>query len=362
MQQRVYDHSGLRFASNFDSGNLTSVIPIDEDVVKSDLERFELDFGEDNESTSFKRDGKPSKSWFYFSVSGGHRGRRVEFVFHKCPRWRFFSKGYRAVSRTKTEGFRLIPVIVETISEESEEEDSKEDKAEDKSQRYYVATIQYEFKSSETVFFSTSFPYSLSEVYDSIREYEKRISSHEGPSKLYYTRELLTRSLLGRRVELLTVTNRDEKDDKCQDRETKLEHLFPSEYSQEESRKTLKEYETYETKMRGGFGLSEGQRPLLPLRAKPTIMLTCRVHPGETPSQYLLDGAMRLLLDPENPLGNKLRDHFVFKIIPVLNPDGVVLGHNRLDARGRNLNRCYSEPTALGEPTVYVHCCCIFSL
>ena len=54
-----------------------------------------------------------------------------------------------------------------------------------------------------------------------------------------------------------------------------------------------------------------------------------------------------------HPLGNKLRDHFVFKIIPVLNPDGVVLGHNRLDARGRNLNRCYSEPTALGEPTVY---------
>ena len=52
----MYNHSGQTVASNFDSGNLTSVIPIDEDVAKSDLERFELDFGEDNESTSFKRD------------------------------------------------------------------------------------------------------------------------------------------------------------------------------------------------------------------------------------------------------------------------------------------------------------------
>ena len=43
MQQRVYDHS-LRFASNFDSGNLTSVTPLDEEV-KSDLEfEPELDF------------------------------------------------------------------------------------------------------------------------------------------------------------------------------------------------------------------------------------------------------------------------------------------------------------------------------
>ena len=65
MQQRVYDHSGLRFAANFDSGNLTSVTPLDEEV-KSDLEfeRFELDFGEDNESTAFKREGNRQRAGF----------------------------------------------------------------------------------------------------------------------------------------------------------------------------------------------------------------------------------------------------------------------------------------------------------
>ena len=352
--QRVYALKGLTFSSNFDSGNLTSVEAVEKDV-SSDLtfERFKLEFAEDNEGTGFSREGRPSRSWFHFSVSGAKRGRRIELVFYRSPRWRFFAKGYRAVSRTKKDGFQLVPVDVETVSEELE--DIKvDDETEGTVQQYYVATIQYEFKSDDTVFFSTSFPYSLTEVYASISRYEKRIKDST-PSKLYYTRELLTRSLLGRRVELLTITNRDEEDKRCQVREPKLNHLFPSEsLNDEEDLKHLKEYELkYERAMRGGFGLSQGQRPLLPSRPKPTILLTCRVHPGETPSQYLLDGAMKLLLDPEDPVANKLRDHFVFKIIPVLNPDGVVLGHNRLDVRGRNLNRCYSDPTPSGEPTVH---------
>ena len=112
---------------------------------------------------------------------------------------------------------------METISEESAEEcteeDSKEDKSEDKNQRYYVATIQYEFKSSETVFFSTSFPYSLSEVYDSIREYKSEFLP-TGTFEIVHTRELLTRSLLGRRVELLL-------SDKCQDLKRNWRISFP---------------------------------------------------------------------------------------------------------------------------------------
>ena len=35
-----------------------------------------------------------------------------------------------------------------------------------------------------------------------------------------------------------------------------------------------------------------------------------------------------------------LRDNFVFKIIPMLNPDGVILGNNRCGYTGFDLNRC----------------------
>jgi hypothetical protein len=38
------------------------------------------------------------------------------------------------------------------------------------------------------------------------------------------------------------------------------------------------------------------------------------------------------------PVGRALRKNFVFKIIPVLNPDGVYRGFYRLDTQALNLN------------------------
>ena len=44
---------------------------------------------------------------------------------------------------------------------------------------------------------------------------------------------------------------------------------------------------------------------------------------------------------------------FVFKIVPVLNPDGVARGYWRTDCNGTNLNRVYSNPDPLVYPTIY---------
>ena len=48
-----------------------------------------------------------------------------------------------------------------------------------------------------------------------------------------------------------------------------------------------------------------------------------------------------------------LRDNFVFKIIPMLNIDGVINGSSRCNLAGVDLNRCYIDPSKKLHPTVY---------
>jgi len=40
-----------------------------------------------------------------------------------------------------------------------------------------------------------------------------------------------------------------------------------------------------------------------------------------------------------------LRDIFVFKIVPMLNPDGVIVGNYRCSLAGLDLNRQYINPS-----------------
>jgi hypothetical protein len=48
-----------------------------------------------------------------------------------------------------------------------------------------------------------------------------------------------------------------------------------------------------------------------------------------------------------------LREHFIFKIVPMLNPDGVVNGNYRCSLAGCDLNRRWKTPSKVIHPTVY---------
>lgn len=81
-------------------------------------------------------------------------------------------------------------------------------------------------------------------------------------------------------------------------------------------------------------------------------MLSARVHPGETNSSYMLKGAVDFLLsDSKEAL--TLRRHFVFRIVPMLNPDGVVYGNYRCSLLGVDLNRRWQSPSKYLHPTVF---------
>ena len=58
------------------------------------------------------------------------------------------------------------------------------------------------------------------------------------------------------------------------------------------------------------------------------IVLTGRVHPGESPSSWLMRGVIHYLTG-HTEAAERLRNQFLFKIVPMLNPDGVIVGNTR---------------------------------
>jgi murein tripeptide amidase MpaA len=64
----------------------------------------------------------------------------------------------------------------------------------------------------------------------------------------------------------------------------------------------------------------------------------------------MLDGMLKYLLSPEAEM---LRKHFVIRIVPMLNPDGVIYGNYRCSLLGVDLNRNWDRPNRLLHPPVF---------
>ncbi|KAA3674746.1 uncharacterized protein DEA37_0005950 [Paragonimus westermani] len=85
---------------------------------------------------------------------------------------------------------------------------------------------------------------------------------------------------------------------------------------------------------------------------RPYIFLTARVHSGESNSSWVVQGLIDRLLS-NDPDMVRLRGMFVFKIVPMLNPDGVICGNHRCSMAGKDLNRRWINPSPHLHPTIY---------
>ena len=88
------------------------------------------------------------------------------------------------------------------------------------------------------------------------------------------------------------------------------------------------------------------------LSSRQSIIFTARVHPGETSGSYVIESVINNLLN-NSPFSNSLLDKYLFKIIPMLNPDGVIHGHYRNNILGKDLNRMWQDPRPNITPTIY---------
>ena len=55
----------------------------------------------------------------------------------------------------------------------------------------------------------------------------------------------------------------------------------------------------------------------------------------------------------DTPAARSLRRDLVLKIVPMLNPDGVVLGNYRCSVAGLDLNRQWADPSEQTMPSIF---------
>ncbi|CAL8313486.1 unnamed protein product [Lota lota] len=258
-----------------------------------------------------------NRSWFYFSVRGALPGKLLKItVMNMNKQNKLYSQGMAPLVRTVPGKTRWERVRDRPTFEMVENQ----------------FTLSFTHRLSETrgatTYFSFCFPFSYSESQDMLHQLDQSYPNNavlhpsSSPESVYYHRELLCHSLDGNRVDLLTITN-------CggmvEEREARLPKLFPD---------------------------TDTPRPHR-FPGKRVFFLSSRVHPGETPAAFVFNGFLGFILRRDDPRAHALRSMFVFKLIPMLNPDGVVRGHYRTDSRGVNLNRQYLNPSPELHPSIY---------
>ncbi|OAF68752.1 ATP/GTP-binding protein-like 2 [Intoshia linei] len=153
---------------------------------------------------------------------------------------------------------------------------------------YYSLTFTFsvDYK-DDVVYFAHCYPY----TYTRLQKYLKKVFNNKEIYKICQQR-VLCQTLAGNLVHVLTITSSD----------------------------------------RDSYSIDSSKRK--------AIVLSARVHPGETNSSWIIEGFLDFILSNTEE-AKILRGLFVFKIIPMLNPDGVIVGNYRCSLSGRDLNRQY---------------------
>uniref|UniRef100_A0A8C4WWY6 Cytosolic carboxypeptidase-like protein 5 n=1 Tax=Eptatretus burgeri TaxID=7764 RepID=A0A8C4WWY6_EPTBU len=313
---------GLIFTTNFDSGNLAHVERVSGKALESDgsvyIQQADYEFNvwtrSDCAGTEFENG---NRTWFYFGVKGGVPGKLIRLnILNMNKQIKLYSQG-------------MAP-LVRTVPGKARWERVRDRPTFQMVDNQFVLSFAHRFLESHgsVTYFAFCYPFSYSDCQTMLQELDTRFSNCQHlnpgcpPDTIFYQRELLCQSLDGRRVDLLTISS-------ChglmEEREPRIEGLFPM--------------------------INERRPPTF--QGKRVFFLSSRVHPGETPSSFVFNGFLEFLLRQDDPRAQTLRRMFVFKLIPMLNPDGVFHGHYRTDTRGVNLNRVYLSPDPELHPSIF---------
>lgn len=286
--------NSLKFTSKFESGNLRKAIQV---------RKFEYDLilNSDINSNHYHQ-------WFYFEVSNMRPGVRYRFNIINCEKSNSqFNYGMQVLMYSVQEAINGRPHWVRTGSDicyyKNHFSRSSIAAGGQKGKSYFTMTFTVTFQHKDDVcYFAYHYPYTFSTLKMHL---QKLRALHT--AQIYYREDELCQTLGGNSCPLLTITAMPE---------------------------------------------SSSDDHIDQFRSRPVVFLSARVHPGETNSSWVMKGSLEFLMS-SSPKAQSLRESYIFKIVPMLNPDGVINGNHRCSLSGEDLNRQWQNPNAELHPTIY---------
>ncbi|XP_044516073.1 cytosolic carboxypeptidase 4 [Gracilinanus agilis] len=284
----------LKFFSAFESGNLRKAIQVRE---------FEYDLliNADVNCTQHQQ-------WFYFKVSGMKAALPYRFNVINCEKVNSqFNYGMQPTMYSVKEALRGRPHWVRVgydICYYKNHYRQNSAAVGSPGKYHYTLTFSVTFPHNEDVcYLAYHYPYTYTALMAHLDLLEKSVNH----KKVYFQHQVLCQTLGGNPCPLVTITAMPE---------------------------------------------SNSSDHLQQLRQRPYQVIVARVHPGESNASWVMKGTLEFLVSSD-PIAGLLRESFIFKIIPMLNPDGVINGNHRCSLRGEDLNRQWLSPSSQHQPTIY---------
>ena len=305
----IFTFDDVIFSSMFDNGNLGRVDKIN-NTNSTQLE-YKIWSASDNMGESFQ---SKHTAWFHFVVSGLQQGTLLKIqIGNSSYKTGLYKHDMRPVYKSNATNQKWVRLRTPLHP------------LKDPGNAFpHLCFEHYVELVGDKIYFAFTYPYTYAMVQNDCLLFDSHINIMNEKDSLYCTRELLIKTPDNLRVDLLTISSVDGASDEHEDL---LPDLFP------DTNDII-------------------QRPFI-FPNKEIVFISARVHPGEVPAQHTLKGIINFLLDKTDLIAKELRKQFVFKIIPILNPDGVYRGHYRMDQYGQNLNRYYLDPDLRKQPSIY---------
>ena len=229
--------------------------------------------------------------WFYFRVSNTNKSTVKFNILNFSKKDSLYSQGMKILVYSEEENLRSNTGWFRDGYNISYHANNI--RRPNSNKTFYTMTFTYSFDHiNDTVYFAYSYPYTYSHLMEDLKKIE---------DLPFLTRKLLCYSIAGNRCDYLTITS-------------------PATPEEVKSRKG--------------------------------VIISARVHPGETVGSWMMKGVLDFLTGTSKE-ADELRKKYVFKIIPMLNPDGVINGNYRCGLAGVDLNRRWKNPSKNVHPTIH---------